>query len=457
MKIVQKRFGFATNSSSSHSIVYSAGLTDRQVDGDFGWGDFVCQSKKAKQIYFATALYQSVPEKHKESALKFIEKEYDIYFSTDNYVDHQSLIACPLDQKTSKPAYKFWKALTDPIITDSSVAVVGGNDNGDDYFEDYERAECADVLRILEDSRGWIIREDKKYYIMFNQNSGKKYTIEKETGDKLTSHRKSDTPELVDMKITNYCSNYGKCQKFCYQNSDWRGRHAHIDEIKKYIDVCSDMGVFEIAFGGGEPTSHPQFEEIIKYTRDKGMVPNFSTKDHRGLKDNIAAINLCVGGFAYSVGDITEILITKGVLIGIGANEYTVSYQYVLEAFSYQNYLDIIDILHEYNVRCSITLLGFKDVGKGKDFAKLNGDYSCFIKDAIDRKQTISIDTMLASKYEDALIAAGVDKVLYYTKEGAHSMYIDCVTHTCGESSFCTNMEPCVPEVKDIVSKFQKY
>ena len=73
----------------------------------------------------------------------------------------------------------------------------------------------------------------------------------------------------------------GLCMKAgikCYQD----GLHSDkpnmkLEDYKKIIDWSKER-LFEIALGGcGDPDMHENFEEVLKYTRDNGIIPNFTT------------------------------------------------------------------------------------------------------------------------------------------------------------------------------------
>lgn len=61
-----------------------------------------------------------------------------------------------------------------------------------------------------------------------------------------------------------------------------------LSNYKRVIDEAADMGTFQVALGGGNPNQHPDFVEILNYTRSKGIVPNYTTNG-RGLTDDILA------------------------------------------------------------------------------------------------------------------------------------------------------------------------
>lgn len=75
------------------------------------------------------------------------------------------------------------------------------------------------------------------------------------------------------------------------------------------IEFMKEKGVFELAIGGGEPTLHPRFHDIIeacvKKNSDGGfIVPNFTTRNLSVFKkgmDKTHDLLYSIGGFAYSV------------------------------------------------------------------------------------------------------------------------------------------------------------
>lgn len=90
-------------------------------------------------------------------------------------------------------------------------------------------------------------------------------------------------PELMDISITNWCD---KGCAFCYKSSTKNGSHMALRDYKRVIDQAAEMGTFQVALGGGNPNQHPDFEEILDYTKMKGIVPNYTTNG-RGLTDSI--------------------------------------------------------------------------------------------------------------------------------------------------------------------------
>lgn len=84
-------------------------------------------------------------------------------------------------------------------------------------------------------------------------------------------------PEFYDVKLTSACS--GGCD-FCYMDSKESDFHYE-NIIKKIKDFFGPMSFnqrpYQVAIGGGEPTSHPDFIEVIKTFKDLGIEPNYTT------------------------------------------------------------------------------------------------------------------------------------------------------------------------------------
>ena len=80
-------------------------------------------------------------------------------------------------------------------------------------------------------------------------------------------------PELADISINNVCDR--GCD-FCYKGSTMKGKTMSLEEYRKVLD--SLPFTWQLALGGGEPTMHPNFIEILRMTReDYDKIPNYTT------------------------------------------------------------------------------------------------------------------------------------------------------------------------------------
>lgn len=84
-------------------------------------------------------------------------------------------------------------------------------------------------------------------------------------------------PEFYDVKLTSFCN--GNCP-WCYQDSTPHTKHDN-NIIEKFLfffkDLSENEKPFQIAFGGGEPTTHPKFLELLIECFNLGIVPNYTT------------------------------------------------------------------------------------------------------------------------------------------------------------------------------------
>lgn len=103
----------------------------------------------------------------------------------------------------------------------------------------------------------------------------------------------SPSPETVDVKVTDWCN--AGCS-YCYQSSTTAGKHAPRELMERIFTL--KHAPYQIAFGGGEPTAHPDFPWFLSYTRKKGTVPNYTTAGHILREDVFKATNDYCGGVA---------------------------------------------------------------------------------------------------------------------------------------------------------------
>jgi len=80
-------------------------------------------------------------------------------------------------------------------------------------------------------------------------------------------------------KHHNYVVN-GVLVHNCYQNSLDSGCHPTdiLEKFKSFFGKFDkNQKPFQIAFGGGEPTTHPQFSELMELSKKMGITPNYTT------------------------------------------------------------------------------------------------------------------------------------------------------------------------------------
>jgi organic radical activating enzyme len=310
MKIHNIRLGYAHNSSSTHSIVFLPGPGASKIDDhgglEFGWDFFTVGDEERKLRYLAHLLEPTLGrEKTKE--LTGVNADNPAWYPSDDddqesfvdYIDHQSVWGLPMNF-AGEPNEQFAAALIEMFKRDD-VAILGGNDNTDESHHVLGIDGVREVPGLGYFSAASRVRYDRtgNFWTMFvanGYNAGKvRFSLEE--GDVVV--KKADTPELVDVKITDYC---GFGCSYCYMGSTKKGLHAEMPELEMIADALRDMEVFEVALGGGEPTHHPQFMDILRMFRSRGIIPNFTTRNADILRGDIRKeIDELCGSFAFSV------------------------------------------------------------------------------------------------------------------------------------------------------------
>jgi organic radical activating enzyme len=105
-------------------------------------------------------------------------------------------------------------------------------------------------------------------------------------------------PEFMDISITHKCT--ANCT-YCYQRSTENGEHSKdpIDRLSTYFSgIPKNELPFQIAYGGGEPTLHPEFIDILRWTAEQGIVPNYTTNGMHLTKEILEATEKYAGGAA---------------------------------------------------------------------------------------------------------------------------------------------------------------
>lgn len=481
MKLVNLRLGFANNSSSSHSMVVipSGGRAPREdyEEGNFGWNNFTLTSQEAKWDYLACLIYEQLcsdGEGEEQPAALALCRELlgQPEWEPQGYgVDHQSVFRLPLNfdgvgvNARFAAEFKAW-------LGDDRVVILGGNDNDDGHplAGDFEETTPPSPFA-YDTGRGMgslIARKDELsgLWTLFDRASGAKARLDLTPGQALRPLEgeapKSGLPELVDVKITDFCD-IG-CG-YCYQGSTEKGAHARFEDLERVAARLAAAQVFEVALGGGETTRHPRFVEVLELFASYGVTPNFTTRDLSFLKDpDLRARALRVSpSFAVSVSSSKEAQAALDVWEQTGGSKWSrpMSFQYVMGSGSDEEFDALLALA--FKERARVTLLGYKDVGRGSKWREIKARdervwrqqtrwIEAVAAASPGQAQLVSIDTALARESAQAMAKAGVSRALWHESEGLVSMYVDAVAMTMSPSSYET--EGAAPFGPDWLDRF---
>lgn len=142
-----------------------------------------------------------------------------------------------------------------------------------------------------------VVREysQQHYKTVFNQKTGFFVRMEKQGYEEPFWCETG--PELLDVSITNYCER--RCE-FCYRDSSHTGQHMGMNDIEKIVKEVAQLGVLQIALGGGNPNQHPQFTTILKSIRDYNIIPSYTTNGDYLTDEILDATKRYCGAIAIS-------------------------------------------------------------------------------------------------------------------------------------------------------------
>ena len=218
MKIHNVRLGSATNSSSSHSIIFDPSLKnvsdDYDVEEDFGWNYFTLASKEAKDDYITAMLVQNLSHEDafttditqlilKGLGLNLNEetkKELDLYGYCSG-IDHQSLYILPKEHGTNCVSIQFFKEFREYLLKEG-IIILGGNDNNDKDHPLWSEDHQLTLDEYKPDDEGWVCRKDGQWWTLYNKASGNRAVFSFEDNPESF---KPETPMLIDFKISNFC------------------------------------------------------------------------------------------------------------------------------------------------------------------------------------------------------------------------------------------------------------
>ena len=183
--------------------------------------------------------------------------------------------------------------------------------------------------------------------------------------------------EFYDIKLTNKC--FGRC-KFCYMSSETNDPHFEniIGKFKSFFGNMSDNEKpFQIAYGGGEPTLHPDFCKLMKVTYDHDITPNFTSNgmfidDEKLTKKIVTTTKKYCGGVAFSTHPHLEHYWRKATELFIEEGIHTNFHVIISDKKSIDSFLKLYK---EFKGRIKyFVLLPYAVVGRAKP-KKLDYDY----------------------------------------------------------------------------------
>jgi pyrroloquinoline quinone biosynthesis protein E len=112
-------------------------------------------------------------------------------------------------------------------------------------------------------------------------------------------------PESIHLQLNNVCNL--RCPS-CYVGlSEEDVGSLSLERIQTLIDEWSEMGVFQLALGGGEPLMSPNFAPAARYARSRGVIPNVTTNGRLISEKLIVEVAEHLGELRMSLNDAVTV------------------------------------------------------------------------------------------------------------------------------------------------------
>ncbi len=233
-------------------------------------------------------------------------------------------------------------------------------------------------------------------------------------------------PEQMDLKITDWCD--AGCA-WCHEESTTKGTHCDVERTLALLKAMPHGS--EVAIGGGDPLSHPDFERLVRGLRGFGIVPSVTVNGRHFERHR----------------EVLERLTHDKQLFGVG-----VSYHDSIPDWDYEHMvLHLIagvnppSVLDGVGRRLKVLLLGYKRFGRGRKLFEvrpepvrrtLAGWYRELF--AVAQNHHLSFDNLAIEQLKPERLFRDPQayRQQYMGPEGQFSMYVDAVTETFALSSY---------------------
>lgn len=482
-RIRNRRSSLATNSSSTHSVVYK---NKEQVFEDLGIFDnnyydrctkTIAASREAKIRYIFANIFQwqelveLMAERYPEMKEYYplAKNHFDIYCNEEkrnamlsNVVDKDDYWDLWDDLETyrfgehnrgrlynHKELYLSYKYLCN-IIDSPDIVIIGGSDENDFVFDITDG--CHKISHEFSYMKNITDKvKNGNYYILYGDMFYRKEKLRLQV-DSIPDMI-PEFPELVDMKLTDACEH--NCP-FCYMASTPNGKHAKLDDVCEIVNSFKNKT--EFALGGGNVLLHPKFNEIVKFIQNNGHIVNITIryddvetiKKNKSLKD---AIKKYVSGIGISVQKSKDVDTAEGFISEMLELGKHISLHIIPEMLGIKKSTEILDSMNNINDflkankkqnnvvgtnKCKVLFLGMKSTGRAKNLKhKFLTDSELNVLKEKSRYQ-FNVDTSFINTYYEWFKKHYSDSEQFFlTKhEGEYSMFIDAVNCKAYTSSY---------------------
>lgn len=267
----------------------------------------------------------------------------------------------------------------------------------------------------------------------------------RETFDENATEFIPEYPECMDVKITNRCDM--NC-KFCHEDSQYNGEHGEILTAKFWETL---KPYTEIALGGGNPLSHPDFVNFLLKLKNLNLIPNVTVNQAHFL------LNI----------PLLKYLCDEKLIYGLGISLTATSAEFFREIEQFPNAVvhvingvvteQQLKAMEDRNLKALI--LGYKTFRRGVDYKFDNwqdiltnqGFLKSYLPEMIKKYSVVSFDNLAIEQLDvKSLMTEDEWNQFYMGDDGKYTMYIDLVQEKYAVSSTAEERFELKDNIKDM-------
>lgn len=204
-------------------------------------------------------------------------------------------------------------------------------------------------------------------------------------------------PEIVDIEISTICKH--NCS-WCYKSNNTNGYNMSFNTFKKIFHLLktkNNSALCQIAFGVGSLEANPDLWEILKYTKDNGIVPNITVNGRDINEENAHKLAKVCGAISVSRYDNTDY---DAIKILTGTEIKQINLHQLLSKETYQTCLTLIKDINK-DERLSglnaLTFLLLKPKGKRNIYTNISiEEFNYLLQNCIENNINIGFDSCSA-------------------------------------------------------------
>ena len=249
-------------------------------------------------------------------------------------------------------------------------------------------------------------------------------------------------PEILDMEISEVCK---RGCKFCYKDNKALGKNMSLEQVKIILPKVKHS-ICQVAYGIGDISGNPELFEILKYTREIGLIPNI-TINGRITENQADEMLKYIGACAVSYYDIDECYNAVKMLSDKGLKQtnihYFLSQQTYDEAFKVLKDIKTDTRLSKLN---AIVFLSLKKKGRAiqNNYTSVtNEQFKSLVEYCLKNDINFGFDSCSAVKFDNSIVGLENEKQLLQISERCESSLFSAYINVEGKYSPCSFCEGC--------------